>query len=60
MFSNANTSFAGYDPAVHKPRVKLVRESCGHVHYACTDGGLTQYGLTPEKAYNQLKAVRGL
>ena len=46
-----------YNEPSHKPRIRFVSDDIGEC-YKCTDGGLTQYGDTPEDAYNNLKALR--
>ena len=46
-----------YPNIQHKPRISIVNDDMGKC-YQCTDGGLTQYGRTPQEAFDNLKACR--
>lgn len=52
------SSFQGYAEATHKPRISFINDDIGTC-YKCTDGGITNFGNTPEEAYSGLMQMRG-
>jgi hypothetical protein len=48
---------ANYFEPTHKPKIRFISDDVGEC-YRCTDGGLRQYGNTPEEAYRNLNALR--
>lgn len=49
--------FTGFDDPQHKPRISRISDD-GEVYFKCSDGGLEQFGHTPEEAYGNLMNLR--